>query len=349
MSALPELTVDVAILGAGPAGLSAAWACIDRGMSYVLLDRGGLGHSFYDYPHALRFFSPPDEMEIGGFPLPVSGGEKPNREDYLAYFRAVVRARGIALSTWESVAACERESDGTFTLITRREPHGDSGRAIHASAIVLAIGVWSEPVVLPVPGGNAPHVRSEFHDPTRYMGHDVLVVGGGNSAVGAALSLMEARARVSLSMRRPPKDYRSGLRPFVKRDLDFAVNERKIALHAETLVTEISPDSATLQPVRYTGAEDLWEGSAADYEPAGEPYTVSCRFVFALLGHRADSRFLGEVMGLPLRPDGRPEVDPTTWETPIPNVFLAGSLADRSIDIVLKARAQAASIIASMR
>jgi thioredoxin reductase (NADPH) len=342
---MSDVCVDVAILGAGPAGLSAACACREHGLSYVLLDRGGLAHSFYDYPHSLRFFSPPDEMEIGGVPLPVAGGEKPNREDYLAYFRTVVRARDIQLSTWESVESFTREADGTITLATRREPDGQPFRTIHAFAIVLAIGVWSEPITLSVPGSDAPHVRSEFHDPTRYMGHDVLVIGGGNSAVGAALSLMEARARVSLSMRRPPKDYRSGLRPFVKRDLDFAVDEGKLSLHAETIVTEIGPDSATLQPVCYTGTEDLWEGTMDDYEPAGEPFTVPCRFVFALLGHRADSPFLCEVLGLPLRPDGRPEVDLDTWETPVPNVFLAGSLADRTIDIVLKARTQAAGVV----
>jgi thioredoxin reductase len=176
----------------------------------------------------------------------------------------------------------------------------------------------------------------------------VLVVGGGNSAVGAALSLIEARAQVTLSMRRPPKDYRSGLRPFVKRDLDFAVDEGKIDLRAETVVAAVTPLCASLQPVRYTGAEDLSEGTMADYESAGEPFAVPCRFVFALLGHRPDRDFLGGVLGLPLRPDGRPEADRATWETAIPNVFLVGSLADRKIDIVLRAREQAAEVVSTL-
>ena len=340
--------VDVVILGAGPAGLSCACACIDRGLSYVVVDRGGLAQSFFEYPHALRFFSPPDEMEIGGVPLPVAGGEKPNREQFLAYLRGVVRARGIELYTWEQVETFAREPDGTFTLRTRLVPAGGGERTVRARAVVLASGVWAEPVPLGVPGGDGPNVFSDFLEPTRFLGQEVLVVGGGNSAVGAALSLMEARAKVTLSMRRPPKDYRSGLRPFVRRDLGFAVDEGKLDLRAETIVTEITPRSATLQPVRYTGTEDLWEGTMGDYERVGEPYLIPCRFVFALLGHRADSRFLADVMGLGLRDDGRPEAGRDTWETPIPNVFLAGSLADRTIDIVFRIRPQSEQVVAAI-
>lgn len=340
--------VDVAILGAGPAGLCGACACIEHGLSHVVLDRRGLAQSFFEYPHALRFFSPPDEMEIGGVPLPVAGGEKPNREQYLAYFRAVVRARQLKLCTWESVQSFTREADGSFVLHTRLEPDAGAGRTVRARAVIVATGMWHEPVTLGVPGADGPNVLSEFIEPTPFCGHDVLVIGGGNSAVGAALSLMEARARVALSMRRPPKDYRSGLRPFVKRDLDFAVNEGKVDLRAGTVLAEIRPSAALLQPVRYTGTEDLWEGTVADYEPAGDPFEVPCRFVFALLGHRADTRFLAQTIGLPLRPDGRPEVDLETWETPLRNVFLAGSLADRSIDIVLRTRTQVAEVVETL-
>ena len=86
----------------------------------------------------------------------------------------------------------------------------------------------------------------------------------------------------------------------------------------------------------------------ADYERVGEPYSIACRFVFALLGHRADSRFLTDVMGLGLRDDGRPEADSETWETPISNVFLAGSLADRRIDIVFRIRPQSEQVVAAI-
>lgn len=341
------MQVDVAILGAGPAGLTAACACQDHGLSFALLDCAGLGQSFVEYPQTLRFFSPPDEMEIGGVPLPAPGGEKPTREQYLAYLRAVVRARNIPLFTWESVAECHRHGE-RWQLRTRLEPAAGEGRLVDARAVVLATGVWHEPIRLGIPGADRPNVFSEFHEPTAFMGHDVLVVGNGNSSVGAALSLMEARARVTLSTRRPPHDYRCGLRPFVKRDLDFAVQEGKVLLRDSTFVTEIGPTWATLRPVRYRGAEEFLEGSSRDYEPAGESYRIPCRFVFALLGHRADTRFLSEVLRLPLRPDGRPEADPGSWETALPRVYLAGSLADPAIDIVLRLREQTTALIAAI-
>jgi thioredoxin reductase (NADPH) len=340
-------SVDVLIVGAGPAGLAAGCHCQDCGLSCLVMDRAGLAQSFTEYPDTLRFFSPPDEMEIAGVPLPVAGGEKPTRDTYLAYLRSVVRFRKLPLATWESVVEVVREADG-FQVRTRLEPDAGQGRVMHCRRIVAATGLWHEPVRLPAPGYERPNVFAEFHEPTAFFDQDVLVIGGGNSAVGAALSLAEARARVTLSMRRPPRNYRSGLRPFVKRDLAFAVDEGRVTLHAQTVVTTIGGLCSTLQPVRYTGSEDLSEGTAADYEPMGEPFDVPARFVFCLLGHRPDTVFLRGVLGLDLRPDGRPVCDPGTWETSVPGVFVAGSLADHSIDIVLGLRRQAVAAVDSI-
>jgi thioredoxin reductase (NADPH) len=337
--------LDVAILGAGPAGLSAACACQDHGLSYIIIDRAGLARSFSEYPDALMFFSPPEDMEIGGIPLPTAGGLKPTRETYLAYLRCVARARNLHLATWEEITRVDRLNNGRFELQTSRLPNHSSGRTVKVRAIVLATGVWGEPFTLGVPGCDLPHVFSEFHDPTAFYGQPVLVVGGGNSSVGAALSLSSARAVVSLSMRRPPKNYRSGLRPFVKRDLTFAVEEGNVALFANTLVKEIRPEETILQPVRYTGSEELSEGSLLDYEPDGDPFSIKARFVFALIGHMPEPEFLEETLGLRLNLDGRPECDPRTWETGIDNIFVAGSLASPSIDVVAGLRVQAADVV----
>ncbi|MFW6303457.1 MAG: NAD(P)-binding domain-containing protein [Candidatus Sumerlaeota bacterium] len=336
---------DVAILGAGPAGLVAACECARQGLSCLVVDRGGLAQSFTEYPRALRFFSPAIEMEIDGVPLSVAGGEKPDLQTYLSYLRGVARARSIPLATWEEVTAFEKRPDGLFRLDTRKRPNAEPGRTVHARFVILAIGIWSEPAQLPCAGFESPHVLSEFDEPTAFYGHPVLVVGGGNSAVGAALSLMEAGASVSLSMRRPPKDYRSGLRPFVRRDLGFAVDEQKIRLLDETIVTEIASESAVLQPVRYTGDEDLSEGKATEYEAVGASFRIPCRFVFSLIGHRPDTRFLEKTLGLTLQADGRPVCNLQSWETQCPAMYAAGSLADQSIDIVLRLRDQAKSVV----
>ena len=337
--------VDVLIVGAGPAGLCTACACEDRGLTSVVVDRAGLAQSFSEYPHNLQFFSPPGEMEIGGVPLPVAGGLKPTRETYLAYLRGVARSTKINLQTWTAITACKRQDNGSFLAATKSRPTGLDGPRIHACGIVLATGVWNSPNRLGVPGEEMPHIIHELADPTPYFDCGVVVIGGGNSAVGGALTLMEAGANVALSMRRPPKNYRCGLRPFVKRDLGFAVDEGRIRLHDNTVVREILPDRVILEPVRYTGSEDLTEGQMSDYENTGEQFELPARFVFALIGHRPDETFLRDIIGLDLRHDGRPACDLGSWETPARNIFLAGSLADPSIDIILKLREQAADVV----
>lgn len=328
--------LDVLIIGAGPAGLHAACTAQDLGLTYRVIDRRGLAHSFVDYPQTLRFFSPPDEMEIGGVPLPMRGGEKPAREDILPYFRAVASYRKLELSLWERVTGIQREND-LFTLRTAQEPNGGGERTYCGRALVLASGVWDVPVTLQCPGAGLPHVHSRFHEPTEYFGQDVLVIGGGNSAVYAALALAEARARVTFAMRRVPTPYQSHLRPFVVRDLEFAVKEKRLELHTGVRLEHIEPATAWLQPADYLGRDK--EGS-----PTGEPYPIPARFVFALLGQRSDTR-LFRLLDLCVEPDGRPARDPQTFETNVPNVFVAGSLAGEKIDIILTGREQAAGVI----
>jgi thioredoxin reductase (NADPH) len=331
-----ELT-DIVIVGAGPAGLHAACIAQDLGLSHRIIDRRGLAHSFVEYPQTLRFFSPPDEMEVGGVPLPMRGGEKPTREDILPYFRAVAASRRLNLSLWEQITDLQRDGE-VFVVRTLTEPDGDRARTYQGRAVILASGVWDVPNRLACPGADLPHVHSRFHEPTESFGMDALVVGGGNSAVYAALALSEARANVTMAMRRPPVAYQSHLRPFVVRDLEFAVNEKKVNLHTGVLVHHIEPERAWLQPAEYEPEHPLGG------RPTGEPYPVPARFVFALLGQRPDTTFF-QMIGLCVEPDGRPIRDPETYETNVPGIYVVGSLAGQKIDIILTAREQTAGVV----
>ncbi len=333
---MADETIDVLIVGAGPAGLHAACTAQDLGLSHRIVDRRGLVHSFAEYPQTQRFFSPPDEMEIGGIPLPMRGGDKPTREDILPYFRGVAAYRKLNLSLWERITEICRDRD-EFILTTVTEPVQDRNATYRGRALVLASGVWDVPHCLACPGAELPHVRSRFQEPTEYFEQDVLVVGGGNSAVYAALSLAEAHARVNYAMRRPPVAYQSHLRPFVVRDLEFAVQENRLTLHTGIRIARIEPEIAWLQPAEYC------EGGL-DHRPAGDAYPVPARFVFALLGQHADPT-LFQQLGLTIESDGRPARDPETYETEIPNVFIAGSLAGGKIDIIIAAREQAAGVV----
>ena len=332
-----EEAVDVLIVGAGPAGLHAACIAQEMGLTYRVIDRRGLAHSFVEYPQTLRFFSPPDEMEIGGVPLPMRGGDKPTREDILPYFRAVAASRKLNLSLWERITEIRRVPEG-FVLTTLREPNGDVVHIYRGRTIVMAAGVWDIPYRLPCPGAELPHVYSRFHEPTEFFGMDVLVVGGGNSAVHAALALAEARANVTFAMRRPPVAYQSHLRPFVVRDLEFAVEENRLTLQTGVIVSRIEPDTAWLQPAEYDPLQ------AAGGLPTGEPYPIPARFVFAMLGQYGDPGFF-ESIGLCLEPDGRPIRDPETYETQIPGLYLVGSLAGQKIDIIIRSRVQTEEVV----
>ncbi len=336
--AASETITDLLIVGAGPAGLHAACAAQDLGLSHRILDRRGLAHSFVEYPQSLRFFSPPDEMEVGRVPFPMRGGDKPTREDILPYFRAVARHRNLTLSLWERITDVRREG-GVFVVRTTLEPNGDEERMYRGRAILLASGVWDVSRRLECPGADLPHVAYRFHEPTEYFGMNVLVAGGGNSAVHAALTLAEAGARVTFAMRRAPVAYQSHLRPFVVRDLEFAVEEKRLTLHTGVAVARIEPQTVWLQAFAYDGE------SPRAGEPTGSPFAVPARFVFALLGQKGDPAFFS-MLGLCLEPDGRPTRDPDTFETNAPGVYVAGSLAGTKIDIILTAREQAANVVA---
>ncbi len=330
-------TVDVLIVGAGPSGLHAGCVAQDLGLSHLIVDRRGLAHSFVEYPQSLKFFSPPEEMEIGGVPFPMRGGDKPTREDILPYFRAVARYRKLNLAVWERITEIHRNAEG-FVVRTVLEPNAHATRTYSARSLILASGVWDEPVRLACPGQDRPHVFSRFDEPTEFFGTDVLVVGGGNSAATAAMMLAEAGARVTLSMRRKPEPYQSHLRPFVLRDLEFAIEEKRITLHAGVRVTRIEADTAWLQTAEYDPSHPLGG------KTFGEAFPVPARFVFALLGHYGDIAFF-ERLGLCVGPDGRPAADPTTYETNVPGLYVTGSLAGQKIDVIVSGRVQTAEVV----
>lgn len=102
MSEKPENSpLDLLVIGAGPAGLAAGCAAQDAGLKFLIVERAGLVQSLVEHPQQIRYFSPADELAIGGIPFPMAGGHKPTREDALAYYRAVAAARRLPLATWE--------------------------------------------------------------------------------------------------------------------------------------------------------------------------------------------------------------------------------------------------------
>src|SRR2546426_6462778 len=198
------------IAGAGPIGLACATSAKRRGIDPLVIDAGALANSIVRYPVGMTFFTTPERLEIGGHPL-VCAAAKPTREEALKYYRGVVRAEGLSIRTYERLVTAQAENGRiSCTIATRLGPTTHT-----CERLVLATGYFDHPNLLGVPGEELPHVAHYFDEAHRAYGQDVVVIGGRNSAVEAALQLFRAGARVTLVYRNTqfPKSVKYWLKP----------------------------------------------------------------------------------------------------------------------------------------
>ena len=336
---MQDSVLDLLIIGAGPAGLAASCAAQQAGLSHVVVERHGPVQSLVEHPQQIRYFSPADELAIGGVPFFVAGGHRPTREDALAYYRAVAATRNLPLATWEEVVDIKRVGpappEGHFAVRSVRRRAGD-GEVVERRArfLLVCTGTFPNPRPMEVPGADLPKVFTRLNDPTPFFGRDVLVVGGGNSSATGAMTLAEAGARVTVAMRRAPADFQSHLRPFIVRDLKIMADEKRLTLVTGVRVARITPTTVELAHVAYDAAVS---GAESDCS------TLPNDFVFALVGHTAD-RTLFAHLGVSLAPDGLPIYDEQTSEAEVPGLYVAGSLS--RANIILESRRRAVEIVA---
>ncbi|MHC4953803.1 MAG: NAD(P)-binding domain-containing protein [Planctomycetota bacterium] len=289
---------QVLIIGAGPIGLEVAWELKQRGIDYVHVDKNQIASTIGWFPEGMTFFSSSDRIGICGIPLQTPGQRKATKEEYLDYMRTVVRARDLEVRTYEEVVALEPG----FVATTRR---ADGERRIEADAVVLATGDMAEPRTLGIPGEDLPHVSHYFEEPHRYFRRRLVVVGGKNSAVEAALRCWHADVDVTISYRRdafPEKAVKYWLLP----ELKGRIHRGEIACHFRTEPVKITETHVTL---RRDGTE----------------FDVPADFVLLLTGYVADMS-LFERLGAALEGAGqRPVVDANTMETTVPGLYVAGT------------------------
>jgi len=294
--------IDVAVVGAGPCGLAAAIASQRAGLRAVTFDASCLVSGIYGYPTDLVFFSTAEKLAIGGVPF-LCAADKPTRRDALAYYRGVAAHFALDLRLYERVERIAPERGG-FTLHTR--PLGGEPRVERAAAVVVATGYFGRPNLLKVPGEDRPHVTHFFHEGHVGFAQDVVVVGGGNSAVEAALALHRAGARVTIVHFAPALD--PNIKPWVLPDISGRIAEGAIGTRFGSRVTAIEAEHVVIAGP--AGAERL---------PA--------RHVYLMVGYQPNTALL-EQLGVPIdRETGIPAHDPATMETSVPGVFIAGVLA----------------------
>jgi thioredoxin reductase (NADPH) len=297
---------DVLIVGAGPSGLAAAIAAKQRGLDYVLVEKGILVNSIFNFPVHMVFFTTPELLEIGGLPL-VTPYEKPTRLEALRYYRRVVDTYQLQVSFHERVVSIERE-DGIFVVTTedsRQQPAPSTAarRIRQAKAVVLAIGYYDLPNYLGVPGENLPHVSHYYDDAHPYYRQRVVIVGGKNSAAEAALELFRAGSHVTLVHRRATLG--ESIKYWVRPDIENRIKEGSVAARFNTHVVEITPASVITESE--TGREEI----AAEH-------------VFLLTGYHPDVTLMRSA-GININQETlAPDLNPETYETNVPNLFIAG-------------------------
>jgi len=291
---------DVLIVGAGPSGLATAIAAKQRGLDYVVVEKGILVNSIFQFPQHMVFFTTPELLEIGGLPL-ITPYDKPTRLEALRYYRRVVDTFDLQISFHEAVTAIERSDDGVFA-VTSRTPRGAT-RVREARAVVLAIGYYDIPNRLGVPGEDLPHVNHYYTDAHPYYRQRVVVVGGKNSAAEACLEIFRAGGYPTLVHRHA--ELGSTIKYWVRPDIENRIKEGSVKARFESRVVEITPTVVVIDGPG--GREEL----AADG-------------VFLLTGYRPDTELMLRA-GVACDPETLvPQMNTDTFETNVPNLFVAG-------------------------
>jgi thioredoxin reductase (NADPH) len=313
-----DRTVDVILVGAGPIGLELAIGLKQAGVDYLHLEAGQVGHTISWYPRQARFFSSPERIAIGGVPLLTVDQSKASREEYLTYLLSVVQQFQLPIQSYERVLQLQAPTAvAGDDFVVRTLTAAQESRSYRARKVILAIGDMHEPRPLqhpgsgPVPGCDLPHVSHYFQEPHAYAFRKLLIVGGKNSAVEAALRCHRVGAQVSLCFRQPALS--DSIKYWLKPEVDSLMQSGAIRGFPGRVPIEITARDVVLARVNAQG------------EPQRETERIAADFVLLLIGYQMDSQLLSDA-GVELRGAGRtPVVDPATMETNVPGLYIAGT------------------------
>jgi thioredoxin reductase (NADPH) len=295
--------LDLMIIGAGPAGLSAAEAAAQAGLDYLVIEKGTIANTIRQYPVGRTMFSTPNEVEMHpGALRPVR--EKPTREETLSHYIHFVLDRDLKINTGEEVVSVNGNDEG-FVVKTDLAEY-------ETRRVLFAIGAMEHPRHLNVPGEDLPKVHHLFIEPYAYVRRDALVVGGGNSAAEAALFLSEEGARTTLAIWREDWENRDPKAGAMK--------------HWVRTPLEAEVDAGRLRVVLYKHIDEIHEEDVRLTTETGESMTLPNDVVFGLVGSDADLTLLKQ-LGVQTEQGKIAEVpvyDPETFETNVRGIYVAG-------------------------
>jgi thioredoxin reductase (NADPH) len=286
--------LDVLIIGGGPIGIACGLKAQKAGLSFVIIEKGCLVNSLYNYPATMTFFSTSEKLEIGGIPF-VTISNKPTRAEALEYYRRVATSNNLPVNLFEEVIAVEHANDA-YTVITNKGTYS-------AKRIIISTGFYDVAVNLDIPGEDLPKVKHYYKDPHFFAMQKVVVVGSSNSAIDVALETYRKGADVTLIVRGDEISHR--VKYWVRPDIINRITEGSIKAYF----------NSNLQAIRETDV---------DIQTPDGLITIPNDFVMAMTGYKPNFDQLKK-WGLILSDDKFiPQYNPNTMETNLPGLYLAG-------------------------
>ena len=287
---------DVIIVGAGPIGLACGIECVKNNLPHLIIEKGTIVNSIFNYPTNMNFFSTSERLEIGEVPF-ISHGVKPNRTEALEYYRRVKQSWELNVNTYERVLSIEGENNN-FLITTSKNQYS-------SKKIIIAIGFYDQANKLNIAGEELKKVKHYYDEPHAYVDQNILIIGGGNSAVDVALETYRYGAKaVTMAIRKSSLE--DNVKYWVKPDIENRIKEGAIKAYFNSDVLEIKEDC-----VRIKTEFGIRE--------------IENDFVLAMTGYHPDFEFL-KSCGLNFVDDKtkEPVYDDVTFESNVKGIYLAG-------------------------
>ena len=287
---------DVIIIGGGPIGIASGLEAKKQGLSYLIIEKGAIVNSLFNYPINMQFFSSSEKLEIDDIPF-ISSEAKPKRNEALEYYRRIVTSNQLNIHLFEKVETVTK-IEGNFKVNTSKGTY-------KAQNIIVATGFYDLPKTLDIPGEDLPKVSHYYKDPHYFASQKLAIVGASNSAIDAALECYRKGADVTLIIRGPEVGKR--VKYWVRPDIINRIEEGSIKTYFNAELKEITKDKLIFN--------SLEEGEV----------TIANDFVLALTGYMPNFKFLN-AMGVQLSEDEKklPDYNPKTMESNVKGLYLAG-------------------------